>query len=228
MTRREIITTLLNHFFDFENQEINRDEYSLDEFIGYLNSKSRKDNVPMRKISGEISDPFPEYTDRTLSNISILLVLTYRYARIYLKQAMKDSALNTPDEFSFLITLMTYKNMRKGELISRQVMEKTSGTEVIRRLLRRGMIAESDDINDKRGKLISITEQGRDEILKILPQMGNVSEIIVGNLSNDEVNTLSYLLKKLDHFHNDIYRNKKDLSLEDILQKIDRSTGLEL
>jgi DNA-binding MarR family transcriptional regulator len=99
---------------------------------------------------------------------------------------------------------------------------------VIRRLLRRGMIAESDDINDKRGKLISITEQGRDEILKILPQMGNVSEIIVGNLSNDEVNTLSYLLKKLDHFHNDIYRNKKDLSLEDILQKIDRSTGLEL
>jgi DNA-binding MarR family transcriptional regulator len=228
MTRWEIITSLLNHFFDYEDQDSTSDEYSLDEFIGYLNSKSKKDNVPMRIISGEISDPFPEYTNKTLSNISILLVLMYRYARIYLKQAIKGSALNTPDEFSFLITLMTYKNMRKGELINRQVMEKTSGTEVIRRLLRRGMIAESDDINDKRGKLISITEQGRNEILKILPQMGNVSEIIVGNLSNDEVNTLSYLLKKLDHFHNDIYRNKKDLSLEDILQKIDRSTGLEL
>jgi DNA-binding MarR family transcriptional regulator len=94
---------------------------------------------------------------------------------------------------------------------------------VIRRLLRRGMIAESDDINDKRGKLISITEQGRNEILKILPQMGNVSEIIVGNLRDDEINILAYLLSKLDHFHNDIYRNKKDLSLDDILQKTDRS-----
>jgi DNA-binding MarR family transcriptional regulator len=225
MTRREIVTTLLNHFFDFENQEINRDEYSLDEFIGYLNSKSRKDNVPMRKISGEISDSFPEYTNRTLSNISILLVLMYRYARIYLKQAMKESALNTPDEFSFLITLMTYRSMRKGELISRQVMEKTTGTEVIMRLLRKGMIAESDDIHDRRGKLITITEQGRNEILRILPLMSDVSEIIAGDLRDDEINTLAYLLGKLDHFHNGIYRNKRDLSLADILQKIDRPTG---
>jgi DNA-binding MarR family transcriptional regulator len=225
MTRREIITTLLNHFFDFENQDSNRDEYSLDEFIGYLNSKSSRDNVPMRKISGEISDPFPEYTDRTLSNISILLVLMYRYARIYLKQAMKESALNTPDEFSFLITLMTYRSMRKGELISRQVMEKTTGTEVIRRLIEYGMIKEGADPDDRRSKLISITKSGRDEILRILPLMSDVSEIIAGDLRDDEINTLAYLLGKLDHFHNDIYRNNKDLSLEDILQKIDRPTG---
>jgi DNA-binding MarR family transcriptional regulator len=225
MTRREIVTTLLNHFFDFENQEINREEYSLDEFIGYLNSKSRRDSVPMRKLSGEINDPFPGYSDSTLSNISILLVLMYRYARIYIKQAMKESALNTPDEFSFLITLMTYRSMRKGELISRQVMEKTSGTEVIRRLLGKGMIAESDDIHDRRGKLITITEQGRNEILRILPLMSDVSEIIAGNLRDDEIKILAYLLSKLDHFHNDIYRNKRDLSLEDILQTIDRPTG---
>jgi DNA-binding MarR family transcriptional regulator len=220
MTSKEIIITVLNHFFDFDNLNGNRDEYSLSEFTGYLNSKAGRDDIEMRRISGEMADSIPEYTRKTLSDISILIVLMNRYARGYIKQAMQDSLLHTPDEFSFLITLMTFKSLHKSELIKRQVMEKTSGTEVIRRLLKKGMIKESADQNDKRSKKISITKYGRDEVLRILPIMSNVSEIIAGNLSNEEINTLSYLLKKLNHFHNDIYMNKKEMSLNDILQKI--------
>ncbi|MCU0410724.1 MAG: MarR family winged helix-turn-helix transcriptional regulator [Bacteroidales bacterium] len=220
MTRREIITTVLDHFFDFESQNVNREDYSFGEFIGYLNSKAGTDPVEMRKISGEKADSLPVYTSKTLSDISILLVLMYRYARGYIKQAMKESPLHTPDEFSFLITLMTCKSMRKSELISRQVMEKTSGTEVIKRLINKGMITERSDISDRRGKMLSITPAGSEEILRILPAMGNVSEIIAGNLSDVEINTLSYLLRKLDHFHNDIYLSKKELSLDEILLMI--------
>jgi hypothetical protein len=43
---------------------------------------------------------------------------------------------------------------------------------------------------------------------------------VVGNLSSEEINTLSYLLKKLDYFHNDIYINKKGHPLSDILSGI--------
>ena len=50
--------------------------------------------------------------------------------------------------------------------------------------------------------------------------MSKVTKIVVGNLSSEEINTLSYLLKKLDYFHNDIYLNKKDHSLSDILSGI--------
>jgi len=99
-------------------------------------------------------------------------------------------------------------------------MEKTSGTEVIRRLVKRGMIVETADQNDKRSIRVSITKTGRDEILKILPMMSKVTEIVVGNLSSEEINTLSYLLKKLDYFHNDIYINKRGLPLSDILSGI--------
>jgi DNA-binding MarR family transcriptional regulator len=217
MTKQEIIITILNHFFDFDNLNGNRADYSMSEFIGYLNSRAGRDDIEMRKISGEIDGSFPEYTRKTLSDISILIVLMYRYAKGYIKKAMEESSLHTPDEFSFLITLMTFKSLRKSELITSQVMEKTSGTEVIRRLLKKGMITEIADTNDKRSKLISITKSGRDEILRILPLMSNVSEIVAGTLNNDEINTLSYLLKKLDHFHNDIYMNKRDMSLNEIL-----------
>jgi DNA-binding MarR family transcriptional regulator len=217
MKKNEILTTLINHFFSFEAEKGNLEEYSIDEFIGYLNSKSDRPELEIRKISGENKELFKyEYPSAT-RDISILIVLMNRYAKWYIKKVLRDSLLQTPDEFSFLISLMTYDSLNKSELITKQIMEKTSGAEVINRLVKRGMIFETTDQNDRRSKRVSITNSGREEILRILPLMNKVTEIVVGNLSAEEINTLSYLLKKLDYFHNDIYLNKRDQTLSDIL-----------
>ena len=220
MKKSEILTTLINHFFSFDAEKGNQDEYSMDEFIGYLNAKSDRQELEIRKISGGNKELFKyEYRSAT-RDISILIVLMNRYAKWYIKKVLRESHLQTPDEFSFLITLMTYDSLSKSELITKQVMEKTSGTEVINRLVKRGMIFETADQNDKRSIRVSITNSGREEILRILPLMRKVTEIVVGNLSAEEINTLSYLLKKLDHFHNDIYLNKRGNPLNDILNGI--------
>lgn len=220
MKKNEILTSLINHFFAFDAERGQREEYSLDEFMGYLNAKSGNRELSMREISGEnralIKD---EYRNAT-SDISILIVLMNHYAKWYIKKALKDSCLQTPDEFSFLITLMTYESLSKSELITKQVMEKTSGIEIIRRLTKKGLIAETADQHDKRSVRVSITKSGREELVRILPHMSNVSKIVVGNLSAEEINTLSYLLKKLDYFHNDIYMNKRGNPLSDILNEM--------
>jgi DNA-binding MarR family transcriptional regulator len=217
MKKSEILTTLINHFFSFDAEKGNQEEYSFDDFIGYLNAKSGGEELEIREISGD-NDAWltDEYRD-SARDISILIVLMNRYAKWYIKKVLKDSHLRTPDEFSFLITLMTYESLSKSELITKQVMEKTSGSEIIRRLIKRGLIVESADENDRRSVRISITRPGREEILRVLPLMGKVTQIVAGNLSAVEINTLSYLLKKLDYFHNDIYNNKKELPLNDIL-----------
>ena len=113
---------------------------------------------------------------------------------------------------------MTYDSLSKSELITKQVMEKTSGSEVIRRLIKRGLMAESPDENDKRSVRVSITKSGREEILRLLPQMSDVTKIVEGNLTSEEINTLSYILKKLDYFHNDIYMNMRSASVKDIVR----------
>jgi len=216
MKKSEILTTIINHFFSFDAERGEHEGYSMDEFIGYLNSKSGTKAMEMRKVSGENTDWLRDEYRNASIDISILIVLMYHYAKGYIKKALRDSNLQTPDEFSFLITLMTYDNLTKSELITKQVMEKTSGSEVIRRLIKKGLIVEYADQKDKRSIRVSMTKTGREEILKMLPLMGKVSEIVVGNLSEEEINTLSYLLKKLDYFHNDIYMNKRDKSLVDI------------
>ncbi len=216
MKKSEILTTLINQFFSFDAEKGNHEEYSIDEFIGYLNAKSGLKELEIRKLSGENKEWFNDEYRNTASDISILIVLMNRYAKWYIKKVLRDSLLQTPDEFSFLITLMTYDSLNKSELIAKQVMEKTSGSEIINRLIKKGMIVETADQNDKRSIRVAITKSGRDEILKILPLMSKVTKIVVGNLSDDEINTLSYLLKKLDYFHNEIYLNKRDQSLSDI------------
>ncbi|NLJ44763.1 MAG: winged helix DNA-binding protein [Bacteroidales bacterium] len=217
MKKSEILTTLINRFFSFDSERGNQEEYSMEEFLGYLNEKSGSQELAMREISGKNRDWFKDEYRNTASDISILIVLMNRYAKWYMKKVIRDSQLQTPDEFSFLITLMTYDSLSKSELITKQVMEKTSGTEVIRRLIKRGLIAESADNTDKRSIRVSITKSGRDEILRLLPLMSKVTKIVVGNLNAEEINTLSYLLKKLDYFHNNIYTNKKGQSFNEIL-----------
>jgi DNA-binding MarR family transcriptional regulator len=220
MKKGEILTTLINQFFSFDAEKGSPEELSIDEFIGFLNKKSGSQELEIREISGENTSWIKDEYRTAARDISILIVLMNRYAKWYIKKVLKDSHLQTPDEFSFLITLMTYDSLSKIDLITKQAMEKTSGTEVIHRLVKRGMIVETADQNDKRSIRVSISKAGRDEILKILPLMSKVTEIVVGNLSTEEINTLSYLLKKLDYFHNSIYLNKRVQSLSEILSGI--------
>ena len=227
MKKNEILTTLIDRFFSFDAEKGNQEEYSLEEFIGYLNAKSESKELPRRDISGENKGLFGDEYSNTISDISILIVLMNHYAKWYIKKVLRESNLQTPEEFSFLVTLMTYDSLSKSELITKQVMEKTSGSEIIRRLIKKGLIVEAANENDKRSIRVSITKTGREEILRILPFMSKVATIVVGNLSAQEINTLSYLLKKLDYFHNDIYLNKRDLPLSDIFSGVE-ATKTEL
>ncbi len=220
MKKNEILTTVINQFFVFDDENGNREDYTIDEFISYLNDNNSRKDLVIREISGENETWVQNEYRSSVTDISILLVLMYRYAKGYIKKAIKESSLHTADEFSFLITLMTFESLRKSELITKQIMEKTSGTEVINRLIANGMIAETADEKDKRSIRVSITKAGRDVIMEIIPLMSKVSDIIAGNLTDQEINSLAYLLKKLDYFHNDIYKGKKDLTLNDIWSEI--------
>ncbi len=216
MNEKEILVELIGHLYDFDCRNRDKRDYDIRDFLGYLFASYGAPDMKMREISGDRKVDLVSDSRSSLNDISILLVLMYRYARLYIKKALKRSAIRTPDEFSFLITLMTYESLTKTELIRTQVMEKTSGTEVIKRLLRNGFIKECADPEDKRSVRVSISEKGRKEILDLLPDMRVVSGIVVGDLNESEISTLGYLLKRLDHFHNDIFMNRRQAPLAEL------------
>lgn len=220
MKIKEILIDVLNYLDTYEQENSDSvKNLNTTDFLGFMNSHHSFESVKQKEVSGKSEDWREAQTsvDGSSTDVSILIVMLFRYAKGYIKKALKNSKIKTADDFSFMITLLTYDSMTKMELINLQVMEKTSGNEIINRLVKLGLVEQSQDENDKRSVRIRLSEMGKNEILSILPQMRMVSQIVVGNLNENEINTLAYILRKLDHYHNDIFNARKDLELQELI-----------
>lgn len=96
------------------------------------------------------------------------------------------------------------------------VQEKTSGIQVITRLINAGLAVQWDDPDDKSGKRIAITEKGRKLLFAIFKDMAGVGKIVTGALSKPEKITLLFLLQKIEHYHHELYENKTAIKKEDL------------
>lgn len=220
MKIKEILIDIIDYLDAYEKENDGK-EMSLNttDFIGFVNAHHQFDSIKQNQVSGKNEDWRELQTNDNGSNtdISILVVMLFRYAKGYIKKALKNSKIKTADDFSFMITLLTYDSMTKMELTNLQIMEKTSGNEIINRLIKLGLVEQSQDENDKRSVRIKLTDAGKKEIISILPQMRIVSQIVIGDLNENEINTLAYMLRKLDHYHNEIFTTKKDVELTELI-----------
>jgi hypothetical protein len=63
---------------------------------------------------------------------------------------------------------------------------------------------------------------GRGLLFSSFEDLGKVSNIIPGNLTAGELQTLIFLLDKLDHHHLHIWDNHKDADLDTILSSVEK------
>lgn len=148
--------------------------------------------------------------------IGRIVTYLYRYAKNYAKLALQNKPLVSLDDFVFLSTLHELKSLTKMTLIESHVIEKQTGIQVIKRLVEQGLIIEQKDKQDKRSTRISLTKKGEKVILSCYLDMGIVADLVTGDLTNDELNTLYQLLQKLDNFHSPIYKKINQLSFEEL------------
>jgi DNA-binding MarR family transcriptional regulator len=212
MISKKLLTELIEELDTYSS--FHPDASDLEGFIEYMyvRNKTRSD-LSIRKIGGD----FAQFQNREMDaeNMGKLLAVLNRYAKHYIKLAFDDSLIQTPEEFTFLMVLFTHQSMLQAELIRRNVMEKASGNEIIKRLMRIGLITDAPKVDDKRAKPIAISELGRAELFKVLPKMKQVGHILGGNLTAEEKKLLLHLLSKLDHYHHDLYTDKDKSTLDD-------------
>lgn len=163
----------------------------------------------------------PKHRSSEDNRLSPLLVFVYRYARVYLKKAVANTPLSSADDWGYLMGLMEKDGQTKIELIDSQIHEKTSGMEIIRRLIEGGWVKQVDSTDDKRSKLLFITQNGRTLALEILNEMTKVASIVRGNLTEHEQAQLIFILQKLELFHHPIFRLHRDKSNDDVLALIE-------
>lgn len=144
----------------------------------------------------------------------------YRYMRYFVRKAIKDTPLQTIDEYSYLITLMAKGEMTKTELNNYNVVEKTSGSEIIRRLLKGGLISQTRNLQDRRSLLLSITPKGREVVKELLPRMQQSSDLLLRDLSWDQKIFLHTLHEQLYESNHPLFLNERDTELDKLLEKV--------
>jgi len=139
------------------------------------------------------------------SVISTSLVHLNRYAKSYSKSAICDSDFATQEDFIYLITLKTFGEMTKMELIKKNIHEKPAGMLIINRLIKLGWIEQKESEKDKRTKVINITDAGRVSLENQMGKIRMATNIVAGDLDHAEKMELIRILEKLEKFHHPIF-----------------------
>lgn len=220
MNSFELLKALMKELETYQDKVNDKNALSLDDFILFLTPNVGLDSLKNSFIKNSTFNP--EESDQSVENniervIAQHIIFMYRYIKFYSKMVFADSNIKTIEDFSFLITLLQQSAMPKTELARRNIFSKSSGIEVINRLIKSKMLAQKDNPKDKRSQLVALTDLGRTSLFQILGKMNELGIIASGNLTEAEKNELAILLKKLDQFHYDNYCNAKSDQLNDYL-----------
>jgi DNA-binding MarR family transcriptional regulator len=219
----QFVKQLIELAEQFEAAHPDAQAQSLTNFAAWLNGQIVNKKSGETKMSSQMISPY----ETVESVIGKLLSFMYRYSRNYSKKSLENTPLITPDDFTYLAVLFSRGSMTKMELIDAHMQEKTSGIEIIKRLLKNGLAEQFNDETDKRSKRLVVTPKGQQVLLSIFPRMANVASLTGGNLTNEEKMQLIYLLNKLHIFHHAIHLENRNLYPEEILKEKlpDKSTS---
>jgi MarR family transcriptional regulator, lower aerobic nicotinate degradation pathway regulator len=184
----ELIAQLLPLIDDFTK---NNEQASIEDFLTFAANKNEQ-TTKQRALGNQ----------QHLSNrLGYYLNMLFRFMKLYTKIALKEREVKSMDDFIFLACIFEAKSIRKTDLIKNNMLEIPSGIEIIKRLVKHGLVSEHNDEEDKRAVKLMITEFGQKELFKIFSEMNKVGETLAGNLSPDEIYQLHTLLEKLAIHH---------------------------
>ena len=208
----QLLQTLLTHLAQHEAGRGEAQPASLVSFVGYLNQQVFE--TPRQDTPAE------ETTETIDSILTKLISYLYRYSKGYIKKALEKSELTTLDDFTYLAGIWKMNGCSKTEIIEKNIHEKTTGTEILKRLLTNDLITQSDDQTDRRSKRVVITEKGKLALFGTFDEMRKASTLVGGKLNETEKLQLLHLLQKLDDFHKPIFMNDRDQPLDAFLALI--------
>lgn len=145
---------------------------------------------------------------------SYLLGMLAGFTEVWTKITFADVPLHSLSDFIILETIKEMEHPSKSEVANRVVMEQSTCIETIKRLVKKELLDEKTDANDRRIKRVSLSEKGS-ELLELLEQqrMPNLGKLLVGQLNDVEKKQMIGSLKKLFDFHQNLYLKRNEIDI---------------
>ncbi|GAB3900514.1 hypothetical protein GCM10028825_51860 [Spirosoma agri] len=129
-----------------------------------------------------------------------------RYAKSYAKPIMTEHGFASADEFLFLSLIAQMNMPTKKEVCIANATEFTTGVDILRRLIRQGLIQETPDERDGRAKRLSMTDKGRVTVQNVYEQLAQLEDNLLADLDSVERTHFLQTLKYLNNYHFQFYK----------------------
>ena len=103
----------------------------------------------------------------------------------------------TPIQFAILTLLYSGDAVDQITLSNSVGVDRSSGADVIRRLHRRGLLELATSRQDRRAKLVHITDEGKALVRRVQPHMERAQERFIGPLTPAEQTQFIKLVEKI-------------------------------
>jgi DNA-binding MarR family transcriptional regulator len=201
---------LVNHWAEFEAKHPNA---GIEDFCLYYLSKSRE-KVSARPLFNGMMPPH--------SNIVLIKLMDWivRLNRVYLDAALTGINLKQLDEFILLNAIAQLQEPKKTEAINFSFHELSTGLNLLSSLKCQGYITETDDLTDKRSKRVALTSAGRDILHQCYAKFAKASEIILHDMSEEDIDLCILLLRDIEIKFSGIWQHHKGKTLDEIYQEV--------
>jgi DNA-binding MarR family transcriptional regulator len=171
-----------------------------------------------REIKGVlVGGVVPTITDGLLLKIiGRISKLNMNYANL----ALKGTGLNQIEEFGILVTIKREKNPKKTEVIYANLFELSSGTDMLARMKKRGLIKEYDDTEDKRSKRLELTGKGEKVVDACKGRILRNAAMLMNDLTDDDKLLCIQLLKNIEIKFSALWQKHKGKEFDLIYQEL--------
>lgn len=168
-------------------------------FAGWLSRKV----APAAGAADPTADPADEQYGhvRLADKVGILIWRLSRFMRVSFKQHFAESPLQSIDEFSLLGGAHYLDGPTKTQLFQHDLLETTTGLQMLARLQRQGLVTETPDPADRRQKRVALTPAGQALLAQAGDQMDFIADDLFHILPQAELEQLESLLLRLNHYH---------------------------
>ena len=143
-----------------------------------------------------------------------------RLQDFYTKKLFEGLPLNNLLEFNFLFSLNKNNSFKKKELIDNNLVEYTTGIDIIKRLIRLQLVNEFPDQIDKRSKRLKITSEGKRVLIDALLVVNKIGNLLFGNHHKDYLNHCLQKLTDIEVYHRHIFVRENTATGYEILKII--------
>lgn len=120
--------------------------------------------------------------------------------KVYSKPVFELEGLKSQDEFAILSYVHMVGECPKKEAIEAHLIDGSTGIDMIKRLIKRGFLTDRISPQDRRARLVQLSEEGEKLLKRVYQRMLGVPEVLV-NMSQEEQATFIQQLEQLDHTH---------------------------